>query len=466
MKLYNTLTRKEEKFRPIKKRTVTLYTCGPTVYDQLHIGNWFTYLRMDLLVRTLNSNKYKVYWVMNITDVGHLVSDADEGEDKLEKGAKREGKSAWEVAEYYTNIFLNEMTDLNILKPTHIVKATEHIKEQIELIQSLEKKGYTYVIDDGVYFDSSKFKKYADFAKLDLDEQQAGARVEYNKQKRNTNDFALWKFSPKNTKRDMEWDSPWGKGFPGWHIECSAMALKYLGSTLDIHAGGIDHIPVHHTNEIAQSESATGKRFANYWMHSNHINVDGKKISKSLGNSITIDQIKKKGYGEEVLRILVLESSYMTQSQFSYEALTSAKNRLTDLKALAVLRYQTNKKSPRVRNYFKNTFKEIQEAMSDNLNTPKVMMLLSEINKKLLDTGINTKDAKDFNNFLRNIDKLLGTNLSEIKDINEEEYVLIEKRNNARDNKDFNTSDKIRDELLKKNIALRDKQSTYWYYLD
>ena len=465
MKLYNTLTRKVEKFRPIKKKTVTLYTCGPTVYDHAHIGHWFTYVRMDLLVRTLQSVGYRVNWVMNITDVGHLVSDADEGEDKLEKGAKREGKSAWDVAKIYEAEFLSEMNSLNILSPSNIVRATEHIKEQIELIQVLEKKGYTYVINDGVYFDTFKFKKYADFAKLDVDEQQAGARVELNIEKKNKTDFALWKFSPKESKRDMEWDSPWGKGFPGWHIECSAMAMKYLGSTLDIHAGGIDHIPVHHSNEIAQSEAATGKRFANYWMHSNHINVNGQKISKSLGNSIRLEDLSKKGFDAQDLRILILESSYITQSQFSFDTLEAAKNRLNDLKSMSVVRYQANKKSLRQKAYFKKISKDLINSMADNLDTPKVMTILSEVNKKVLDNGLNVKDLKDFNTLIKTIDNLLGLKLGKIKDISEEDKELIAKRNAARADNNYKLSDEIRNKLLKKNIALRDKQTSYWYYL-
>ncbi len=290
MKLYNTLAGRVEEIKPQHPPEATVYTCGPTVYDYAHIGHWFTYVRADTLIRTLKSGGFKPKWVMNITDVGHLVSDADEGEDKLQQKARHEGKTAQEIAEFYTNDFMDGMKQLNMLKPDYIVKATEHIQEQIELIKKLEKKGYTYAIDDGVYYDTAKFPHYADFARLDLDEQQAGARVSHNPQKRNPQDFALWKFSPKDAKRDMEWDSPWGKGFPGWHIECSAMSMKYLGDTLDIHTGGIDHVPVHHTNEIAQSEAATGKRFANCWMHSNHVTIDGEKISKSVGNSITLQR--------------------------------------------------------------------------------------------------------------------------------------------------------------------------------
>jgi cysteinyl-tRNA synthetase len=295
MKLYNTLTRKVDDLTPINPAKTTVYTCGPTVYDYAHIGHWFTYVRWDLLIRTLQANGLHPEWVMNITDVGHLVSDADEGEDKLEKGARREGTTAWEVAKKYTDDFIECMELLRITQPDSMPRATDHIPEQIDLIQKLEAKGFTYTIDDGVYYDTAKFPKYAEFAQLDLEEQQAGARVEYNPQKRNTTDFALWKFSPTSQTRDMEWDSPWGKGFPGWHIECSAMSMKYLGETLDIHTGGIDHVPVHHTNEIAQSEAVTGKPFSNLWMHSNHVMVNGEKISKSLNNGIRLQEIIAKG---------------------------------------------------------------------------------------------------------------------------------------------------------------------------
>ncbi len=263
IQLHNTLSRKLEKLQPLHKDQIRLYTCGMTVYDYPQLGNWATYIRWDTLVRMLRESDYDVAWVMNITDVGHLTSDADEGEDKLEKGAKREGKSAWEIADFYTKMFMNGMAQLNITTPSKLPKATDHIPEQLVLLETLEKKGFTYVIDDGVYFDTSKLPDYGKLTRQKAEDLRAGARVELNAQKRNITDFALWKFSPKDQQRDMEWDSKWGKGFPGWHLECSAIAMKYLGETLDIHAGGVDHIAVHHTNEIAQSEAATGKPFAN-----------------------------------------------------------------------------------------------------------------------------------------------------------------------------------------------------------
>ena len=291
MKLHNTLSREVEEIKPLNSPEVTVYTCGPTVYDYPHIGNWFTFIRYDVLVRALRAGGFKPKWVMNITDVGHLVSDEDEGEDKLEVGAKREGKTAWAIAEKYTEYFKKGLKRLNFLQPNYLERATDHIEEQIDLVKKLEVKGLTYTIDDGVYYDTSKFPKYGELAKLDLENLKAGARVTLNPQKKNPTDFALWKFSLKAGNRDMEWGSPWGKGFPGWHLECSAIAMKYLGETIDIHAGGIDHIPTHHTNEIAQSEGATGKKFVNCWMHGNFVLVDGKKMAKSAGTFITLEDI-------------------------------------------------------------------------------------------------------------------------------------------------------------------------------
>lgn len=467
MKLYNTLTKKIEEIEPQQAPEVKVYTCGPTVYDYSHIGHWFTYVRMDTLVRTLKASGLKPDWVMNITDVGHLTSDADEGEDKLEKGAKREGKTAWEIAEFYTQDFLDGMKQLNILKPTKIVKATDHIPEQIELIKQLEDKGYTYVISDGVYYDTSKFKRYGDFAQLDLDEQQAGARVSLNPEKRNPWDFALWKFSPKDRQRDMEWDSPWGKGFPGWHIECSAMSLKYLGPTLDIHTGGIDHVPVHHTNEIAQSEPVTGKRFSNYWMHTNHVMVEGEKISKSLGNSIRLQDIAKKGFPAEVVRLHILESHYRSQSQFSFESLQAAQNRLQDLKAMAALRWQPRKVSHDAGTFaLRDVPDELLGFLQDDLDTPQALAFLSRVSAQLLAVHIEEDMVDHFLAMLKGIDALLGLKLSEVPDIADEQKALIEKRDDARANQDWAESDRLRDDLAKQGVGLKDHpHGTIWFPL-
>jgi cysteinyl-tRNA synthetase len=467
MRLYNTLTRKVEEIKPLKPPTVTVYTCGPTVYDYAHIGHWFTYIRMDTLIRALKADGLKPKWVMNITDVGHLVSDADEGEDKLQAGAKREGKTAWEVAEVYTQDFLDGMKRFNMLAPDHLVKATEHIADQITLIQRLEAKGFTYIIDDGVYYDTSKFPKYADFARLDLDEQQAGARVDFNRQKRNSSDFALWKLSPKNSKRDMEWASPWGQGFPGWHIECSAMSMKYLGETLDIHTGGIDHIPVHHSNEIAQSEAATGKRFANYWMHSNHVTVDGEKISKSLGNSIRLQEVIDKGIAPEAVRLHVLESHYRSQSKFSWDGLVAAQNRLRDLRAMAVLRWQAPDTTTDSGTFaLRDVPVELARFLADDLNTPQALAYLSEVSTQLQVVLIERDMVDHFEAMLQGIDDLLGLNLMAEKDITYEQKELLAERSADRVSKDWAESDAVRDQLLKQGIGVRDvPHGVIWFRL-
>jgi cysteinyl-tRNA synthetase len=467
MKLHNTLTRQVEEIRPQHAPAMKVYTCGPTVYDYAHIGHWFNYVRMDTLVRALRVNGFKPKWVMNITDVGHLTSDADEGEDKLEKGARREGKTAWEVAEFYTRDFLEGMEALNMLEPDYLVKATEHIPEQIELIKKLEKKGYTYVIDDGVYYDTDKFAAYTKFAGLDLDEQQAGARVSFNPQKRNPADFALWKFSPSGRQRDMEWDSPWGKGFPGWHIECSAMSLKYLGPTLDIHTGGIDHIPVHHTNEIAQSEAATGQRFANYWLHSNHVTVNGTKISKSLANGIRLQDITDKGIPLEAVRLHILESHYRSQSKFSWESLEAAQNRLQDLRAVAALRWQ-----PREFTHDSGTFalEDVPQVLAgflaNDLNTPEALAFLSQVSTQLLTVHIEKDMVGHFETMLKGIDELLGLNLGGVKDISEEQKILIKQREAARAKQDWEQADAIRKQLEAQGVGLNDAaHGAIWFPL-
>ena len=408
MKLYNTLTKQLEPFTPQDPARTTVYTCGPTVYDYPHIGNWFTFIRYDILVRTLMANQQTVAWVMNITDVGHLVSDADDGEDKLEKGAKREGKTAWDIAKFYGDYFVNAIDRLNFVKPTHLPRATDHIQEQIELIRLLESKGFTYQIDDGIYFDTSKFPTYGDFAQLDLDELQAGARVEHNPQKHQPTDFALWKFSPSDAQRDMEWDSPWGKGFPGWHLECSAMSMKYLGETLDIHSGGIDHIPVHHTNEIAQSEAATGKPFAHYWMHTNHILINDEKIAKSTGNGITLEDIEGKGFSMEDLRLHVLESHYRSQSRFSWDSLAAAHNRLLDYKAMAALRWQPIAALHDHATFeFSDVAGELLAILSEDLHTEAALHYLSSISKQTLAVLVSQEEVPAFEKMLQDIDALL-----------------------------------------------------------
>ncbi len=464
MKLYNTLSRTTDDLKPVNPPVVSVYTCGPTVYDYAHVGHWFTYVRWDTLIRTLKASGLEPKWVMNITDVGHLVSDADEGEDKLEKGARREGKSAWDVAKFYTDDFVNGMRQLNILMPDEMPRATDHIAEQIDLIKKLEEKGYTYTTSDGVYYDTSAFPAYADFAKLDLEEQQAGARVEVNPEKRNPHDFALWKFSPASHQRDMEWDSPWGKGFPGWHIECSAMSMKYLGETLDIHTGGIDHVPVHHTNEIAQSEGVTGKRFANIWLHSNHVLINGEKIAKSLGNGIRIEDVAAQGFDPVVLRLHILESHYRSQSKFSWDSLEAAKNRLKGYQRMADLQFQPVETD--VWFAADQSVGNMLERMQDDLNTPEALAILSELAGRAEENLISGAELDQFKASLKKLDDLLGLNLSTRQDINDGQKALIAQREEVRGSKDWTRSDEIRDSLAKEGLGVRDTPyGPIWYRL-
>ncbi len=458
MRIYSTLSRQLETIEPLNPPSVTIYTCGPTVYDYPHIGNWFTFIRYDLLIRTIEASGMTPHWVMNVTDVGHLTSDADEGEDKLEKGARREGKTAWDIAEYYTDYFIQGLNRLNFKTPWQLPKATDHIAEQIDMIKRLEAKGYTYKLDDGLYYDTAKFPDYQKFARLDIDEQQTGTRIETNPAKHNPSDFALWKFSPRTKKRDMEWDSPWGKGFPGWHIECSAMCLKYLGETIDIHCGGIDHIPIHHTNEIAQSQAVTDKPLANIWMHTNHILINDQKISKSLGNSLTLEQIEEQGISLEAFRLYVLESHYRSQSKFSWEGLQAAQNRLLRYKNFAIRRFQIQPDNAQ-----EIAAPDILKPMQDDLNTPEALAAIESF--------INQSEAKPISiqsieRAIKAIDAILGLNLQATNDINDAQKQLIMRRDRARQDRDWHQADAIRDELAAQNIGLNDKNDlSAWYYL-
>lgn len=464
VQLFNTLTRKLENFTPLRQNEVTLYTCGPTVYNYAHIGNYSAYVRWDTLVRTLQTSGYDVDWVMNITDVGHLVSDADEGEDRMQKGARREGKTAWDIAQFYMDDFLAGLKALNVQTPTHVVRATDHIAEQIALIQRLEAKGYTYVIDDGVYYDTAKFPHYGALAQLDLKGLQAGARVASNPQKRNPTDFALWKFSPKGQQRDMEWDSPWGKGFPGWHIECSAMAMKYLGETLDIHTGGIDHLPVHHVNEIAQSEAATGKQFARFWLHCQHLLVQGSKIAKSANNGILLHELAKDGFDPLDVRLLLLQSHYRTQANFTMSSLVAARQRRQSLQAFADLRFQVIEGGQLDQLSFDETQRTILEELQEDLRTPEALAALSDIVTAAEDGLIAPAGQKAHVDFVAFLDRTLGLNLGDSGDITPEQKKLIAERQTARARKDFARSDAIRAELAAQKIELRDTPlTTVWY---
>ena len=460
LKLYNTLTHQKEDFVPINPPKVTFYSCGPTVYDFPHIGNWFTFIRYDLFNRVLKANDYDVEWVMNITDVGHLTSDADAGEDKLEKGAKREGATAWEIAQKYTDYFEAGFDRLNISQPQHLPRATAHIPEQIKLVEELESKGFTYVIDDGVYFDTSKFEGYGKLGNIDIEGLKAGARVEANPQKRSHTDFALWKFSPQDSQRDMEWDSPWGKGFPGWHLECSAMSMKYLGDTLDIHAGGIDHIAVHHNDEIAQSEAATGKPFANYWLHSNFILVEGKKMAKSAGNFFTLENIEERKIDLLAFRLLALESHYRTEAQFSWDNLAAAQNRLNSLRNY-VARNQAAEQLGIPQKHDALAVEEfklqVTEALRDDFGSPQALAALSKLESVPLLAGAVEAIAW--------ADRVFGIDLvQKLVSFTADERHLFEQRHKARENKDYGAADSIRNKLMLVGIETEDigSQTLYW----
>ena len=475
-KLHNTLTKKLETFSPIRDEKVTLYTCGPTVYDRLHVGNWTAYIYWDTLVRMLIADGYQVERVMNITDVGHLVSDEDEGEDKLEKGARREGKTAWEVAEFYSEDFLAGMEKLGLITPEHVVRATDFIPQQLDLVRILKEKGFTYQIDDGIYFDTSKFRRYADFAELDLAAQKAGARIEFNPEKHNPSDFALWKFTPAGETRDMEWDTPVDllgedepkKGFPGWHLECSAMAMSILGPAIDIHTGGIDHIPVHHTNEIAQSESASGQTFANFWLHNNHLKVNGTKISKSLKNGYTLQDLEGHGFTPLDFRMFVLQGQYSNEGNFTFDNLAAAKNRLAHWRNIAALRHQVH---DTLTDDDKKSFDDksvslvaasgaIFEAMNNNLNTPEALRVIDEAFAKLDGKSLKSIHQHGLNQVLATIDEVLGLQLLDTTpDIKDDAKQLIIQRERAREEKDWAESDRIREELTKQGIIVRDTTS-------
>ncbi|MFO0743629.1 MAG: cysteine--tRNA ligase [Candidatus Paceibacterota bacterium] len=382
---YNTLSKEKDLFKTIDEKEVKIYSCGPTVYHYAHLGNLRAYVFADILNNTLREAGYNVKHQINITDVGHLTGenegDANNGEDKLEKGAKREGKSVWEVAEFYTQAFYSDLKDLNIDKEKFIwTKATDYIKEQIDMIKILEEKGYTYKTSDGIYFDTSKFEKYTELAHIDIEGLQKGKRIEdENNEKKNKTDFALWKFSPTNEKRQMEWDSPWGVGFPGWHIECSAMIKAVLGDHIDIHTGGIDHIPVHHTNEIAQSESTCddGKRFVNFWMHVNFLNADKGKMSKSSGDFLRLETLKEKNINPLAYRYLLLMTHYRKEIKFSFESLEAAENAYNKLlKQVEKIKGETVEK---LSDAGEKYFDKFVSAMNDDLNTSIALATLWSI---------------------------------------------------------------------------------------
>jgi cysteinyl-tRNA synthetase len=449
LKLYNTLTRKKEVFKPIKKDSVGIYSCGPTVYWYQHIGNLRTYIFSDLLKRVLEYNGYNVKHVMNITDVGHLTSDADVGEDKMEKAAIKEGKKAEDIADYYWKIFKDDFKKLNITEPNIWAKATEHIKEQIELIKKLEKKGFTYRTSDGIYFDTSKLKDYGKLAKLNIENLKAGKRTEM-RDKKNKTDFALWKFSEEPGKRQQEWNSPWGVGFPGWHIECSAMSMKYLGETIDIHTGGEDLIPVHHTNEIAQSEAATGKKFVNYWLHGAFLTFGGEKVSKSKGGLYTISELEKEGFSPLSFRYMCLTKHYKKPLNFSLEILKSSQNSYERLKNI-ISQIKSSEKKINKKN-IENAKKQFLDIINDDLNSSRALSFLWEI---LRDERLNDSEKYEL---AINFDKVFGLDLDKKEKIEVPAEVkeLAEKREESRKGKDWKKADEIREKINKKGFEILD----------
>lgn len=449
---YNTLTREKQEFKPIEKGKAGMYCCGPTVYDYAHIGNLRSYIFEDILKRVLLYNGYEVKHVMNITDVGHLTGDRDMGEDKLEIGAKREGKTAWEISEFYAEAFKHDLKLLNIIRPNTWRKVTDHIKEQIDLIKILEKKGFTYKISDGIYYDTSKFKNYAKLSRQNLSALAEGARVEKNPEKKNPTDFALWKFSPENSKRQMEWKSPWGIGFPGWHIECSAMSLKYLGDHFDIHCGGIDHINIHHTNEIAQSEAATGKSpWVNYWMHNEFLNIaGGKKMAKSGNNFLTLENaFLKNGIEPLVFRFAVLQTHYRKPMEYSEKAIKNAQSGLDHLynqvRGLGEIKDKTDKK-------YREKF---LSAVNDDLNTPQALAVVQEVLKSKSPALEKLAAVLDF-------DKVLGLDLAKVFgdcELPDEIKKLADARQISRNEKNFNQSDELRKKIENAGYMVEDAES-------
>jgi len=444
LKLYNTLSRKKEEFKPIKKGEVGMYTCGPTVYWYQHIGNLRSYIFSDILKRVLLWNGYKVKQVMNVTDVGHLTSDADIGEDKMEKAAKKEGKSAWQIAEFYWKIFREDFKKLNITEPDIWCKATEHIPEQIALIQKLEKKGYTYKTSDGIYFNTSKLKDYGKLARLKIKGLEAGKRIALG-EKKNKTDFALWKFSEEKGKRQQEWDSPWRIGFPGWHIECSAMSMKYLGEHFDIHTGGEDHIPIHHTNEIAQSEAATGKKFVNYWLHGAFLTFKGEKVSKSKGGLYTISELEEKGFSPLAYRYFTFTAHYKTPLNFSLENLKQAQQAYKRLKNIV----SEIKDDKQINQKYLDKFEFV---INNDLDMPSALVVLWEL--------VRDKKAKGKYRTIEKIDEVLGLDLlkKEKEEVPKAIQELAKQREKARKETNFELADKLREEIKKKGWIVEDTE--------
>ncbi len=475
MRLYNTLTRKIEKLEVADNKEVKLYSCGPTVYDYYHIGNLRNAVFNDTLRRTLEVLGYKVKHVMNITDVGHLVSDADEGEDKLEKGAKREGKTVWEVAQHYTDTFKKDMAALNVIEPNaytskkykdSYARATEFIDEQIEMVKVLLDKGFAYQTEQAIYFEVSKLPDYGILTGQRLADKEVAARKEVvtDKSKRSPYDFAVWFFTVGHFREhSMHWPSPWGNGFPGWHLECSAIIHALLGDPIDIHTGGIDHIGTHHPNEMAQTEACFGYQLSKFWVHNEFVLVDGHKMSKSKQNAYTLADVGKHGFSPLEYRLLALQAHYRTELNFSWDNLAAAKNRLKNLRDFADLKHQAGEAfKDMAPGYFDKLRTEIKDVMATDLKTPDALRILSESIDYIDNStggGINPADVSAFSNFLELLDELLGLDLANRADITKTQRDLLQQRQAARNAKDWPASDKLREQLKEQGLEIRDTAS-------
>lgn len=457
IKFYNTLTKQKSDFVPLNANEVRIYSCGPTVYSYAHIGNFRTYIFVDNLRRTLEYNGYTLKHVMNITDVGHLESDADEGEDKMEKAAKKENKDPYEIAKFYTDAFFKDMTRLNIERPEIIAKATDHIEDMLEFAKEIVKNGYGYETSRGIYFDISKLDKYPVLSNRKVEDQIAGARVDVDPEKRNPYDFAIWIKAPEN--HIMKWDSPWGLSYPGWHLECSAMSRKYLGEVFDIHTGGVDHIPTHHENEIAQSKGAFGKIPAKIWMHVEFLQVDGGKMSKSLGNVYTLDQLQEKGIEPLAFKLFCYTAHYRTKLNFTFEGALASQKALNRLRESYIK--HKNSEDDIEESKIEEYKEKFLEAINDDLNFPLAMSIIWEIAR-------SEKQSKKIAELLLQFDRVLGLDLKNSEqyienqkniDLPEEITELLEKRKQARNEKNWDLSDKLREELNEKGYIVKDTKT-------
>jgi cysteinyl-tRNA synthetase len=455
LSIYNTLGREVQQIKPLREGRIGLYACGLTVYNFAHIGNLRTYLFEDVLRRILEYEGYKVDHVMNVTDVGHLTDDADEGEDKMLKSAREKNKTVWEIAEFYTKAFFDDLEKLNIEMPTVVCKATDHIEDMIRLIQRLEERGLTYQAGGNVYFDISKFPNYGELGLLDMNELKAGARIDVDQNKRNPHDFVLWFTKGKFEHQTMLWDSPWGRGYPGWHIECSAMSIKYLGDQFDIHCGGVDHIQVHHTNEIAQAEGATGKKWVNYWLHGEWLVVESEKMSKSKGEFLTLNSLIEKGYEPMDYRYYLLGGHYRTQLQFSYEALDSAKNaRVRLMEHIIRLKETSGGEAASLGGLASKYLSAFEDHAFSDMNMPRC---LSELWGLVRDSNAAAEEKICV---IGEMDRILGLKLLEaemsLPELDDKLKALIDEREQARRNRDFERADEIRELLQEQGIVLED----------